>query len=331
MNQKLLFISRDPGGTNQLVALRDTLLGPECQIRATLFDRLKLSAAPEITVIAKDYARVIWQQNQTSYLDWPEIATEAEITNFVTRFCPDQIITSTCHVDDRTEQTVWRIARETGIKTTAFVDSGLNVSLRFTDERGAAVLPDQVSLIEGDAAGALTALGLPETAIFISGDLYQDFAKRTARGYVKDKLRREWGAGDRDFLILFPSDYVREMQALGLVFEVTEFDCLNCLLDLLKSGDISKYLKDARPPYRVVIRPHPKDAAGKYDRYPAKSSADLVIVVNNRGAGTDAVLSSGLVAGLGSFLMNEARMLGVGVLELEPIVKSRKDHKKTVS
>lgn len=331
MTQKLLFISRDPGGTNQLVALRDTLLGPASQIRSTLFDRLKLSAAPDIIVIAKDYARVIWQQNQTPCQHWPEIQTEAEIADYVTSFCPDQIITSTCHVDDRTEQAVWRVARKAGIKTTAFVDAGLNISLRFTDERGAAELPDQVSLIDGDGAGALTALGLPATDIFVAGDLYQDFTRRMAQGVEKDNFRREWGTGDRDYLILFPSDYVQEMQALGLVFEVTEFDCLNCLLDLLNSGDISKYLKGARPPYRVVIRPHPKDAAGKYDSYPAKSKEDLSIVVNNRGSGTDAVMSSGLVAGLGSSLMNEARILGVGVLELEPIVKSRKGHKKTVS
>ncbi len=329
MSCNILFISRDPGGTNQLVGLRDVLLGQDGEDRAALFAQLGLSSGPDITLLAKDYAKVIWQQNGVVYEDWPNIESEQEIIDYLTDLAPDLIVTSTCHVDDRTEQTVWRVARQLGIRTTAFLDCGLNISLRFTDDLGQTVLPDRVYMIDKKATGTLLSLGLPAQDMFISGDLYLTYAK--AKGIAKGKLRHEWGVMDEEYLIVFASDYISEMQAMGVSFEITEFDCLNCLLDLMKSGEISKYLEGITGPYRLIIRPHPKDTAGKYDNYPDKSHENLEILISNSGSGADAILSADMVAGLGSSLMGEAKVLGVGVLELGSIVTDGKDHKKTVS
>lgn len=333
MKHKILFISRDPGGTNQLVALRDILMGQRCDNRTNLFARLDLSATPDVTVIAKDFANIIWQQNDIAVEVWPNIESEADIALYLAGFNPDQIITSTCHVDDRTEQVVWRMARQLGIKTTAFLDSSLNTGLRFKDDLGQTVLPDRVSLIDEKAAASLQSLGLVADAIFMSGDLYRAYvrAKAKEKGNVTARLRSDWGGKDGEYLILFASDYIREMQAMGVDFEITEFDCLACLLDLLNSGDIAKYLENSRPPYRLVIRPHPKDTPGKYDDYPRRGMENLTILIDGNGASTDAVLSADIVAGLGSSLLNEARALGGDVLELGPIVVSRRDHKRTVS
>ncbi|HEC01332.1 MAG TPA: hypothetical protein ENI91_06545, partial [Sphingomonadales bacterium] len=204
---KLIFISRDPGGTNQLVALRQILLGPDSDARTALFRNLDLPDKPEITIIAKDYAQKIWQQNGITAQEWPE----ADIPDFLNALKPDQIITSTCHVDDRTEQAVWRAARALGIKTTAFLDSIHNIELRFRDDVGDIILPDRLSLIDEQAAGVVRSLGLEH--IFISGDLYLNHARHKANNQL------DWGAEAGACVILFASDYIREMQALGVQFD----------------------------------------------------------------------------------------------------------------
>ncbi len=314
---KLVFISRDPGGTNQLVALRQILLGPDSDARTALFRNLDLSVPPEITIIAKDYAQKIWQQNDITPQEWPEL----DIPTFLNALKPDQIITSTCHVDDRTEQAVWRAARALGIKTTAFLDSIHNIELRFRDDEGGIILPDRLSLIDEQTVGAARSLGLEQ--IFISGDLYLNHARHKANNQL------DWGAEAGACVILFASDYIREMQALGVQFDITEFDCLDQLLDLISSGEITHHMPDAHPPYHLVIRPHPKDTPGKYDEYIARTCENLTIVIDDRGAGSDAVRASHMVAGHGSSLMTEARALSVPVLELEPIVRRRKETEKT--
>ncbi|MBL4612532.1 MAG: hypothetical protein JKY91_02205 [Emcibacter sp.] len=330
MRQKILFISRDPGGTNQLVALRDILLGPDCDSRTEAFGHLGLSSAPDITVIAKDYAKAIWQQNSIAVLDWPDHDVMADIGGYLAGFGADQIITGTCHVDDRTEQAIWRAAKVLDVKTTAFLDSSLNISVRFMDDSWQEVLPDRVSMIEESARQRLQALGLTQEALFISGDLYKSYiqaqVKGPAKAKVRSRLRQSWGVKDKECLILFASDYIQEMQARGVHFQVTEFDSLTCLLDLLKSGDIQDHFPGAIPPYRLVIRTHPKDTVGKYEAYPAQSTKNVTILIDEAGPATDAVFSSDIVAGLGSSLLKEAGALGVEVLELGPIVIRRKAH-----
>jgi len=317
---KILFFSRDPGGTNQLVALRSILSEQgEGAKSHPLFDHLNISAGPNIIVIAKDYAHVIWRQNEFEALDWPDISSEEDVTSYLDSFSPDHIITSTCHVDDRTEQMVWRVAKRLAIKVTAFLDSHHNIAVRFKDDQGEVILPDQVSVIDEAAIPALLSLGFVKRDIFISGDLYQNYF--ISRQRDKSLAAREWEARKGESLILFASDYIHEMQAMGFTFEVTEFECLDRLIDILNAGEGRKYLKGNCAPYPLIIRPHPKDTPGKDDDYPRRSTQKLVIVISAIGASLEAVMSADLVAGLGSSLLNEAKALGVDILALGPLAK----------
>ncbi|MCF6216527.1 MAG: hypothetical protein L3J58_10190 [Emcibacter sp.] len=327
---KILFFSRDPGGTNQLVALRSILSEQDEGGRNhPLFDRLNISGKPNIIVVAKDYAHVIWRQNGFEALDWPDILSEEEVAGYLAGFSPDHIITSSCHVDDRTEQMVWRVARQLAIKVTAFLDSHHNIAVRFKDDQGEVILPDQVSVIDEVAMPALISLGFAKKNIFVSGDLYQNYFISSKR--YKSLAAREWGGQEGESLILFASDYIHEMQAMGLTFEVTEFECLDRLIDILTTGERREYLKGHCGPYRLIIRPHPKDTPGKYEAYPQKSTRELTILISSIGASLEAVTSADLVTGLGSSLLNEAKALGVGILALGPLVKKCKDSQKTIS
>ena len=325
---KILFISRDPGGTNQLVALYDILQRQQNNI---LFDHLDLCPGPEITVIAKDYAGEIWRQNGISYQDWPDLETEDDLLHFLTALSPSQIVTGTSHVDDRTEQMVWRVARRLGIKTTAFLDSDRNITTRFRNDGGEVVLPDQLSVLDENSVQAALSLGLARSMIFISGDLYGHHVKSMATRNAPPETIPEWQAKNGESLILFASSYIREMQVMGLAFDVTEFDCLDCLIELLISGDITAYRKEIKKPYRLIIRPHPKDTPGKYEGYRDRATENLAIVIDNSATSLAAVGASHMVAGMESALVKEAEMLGVATLELGAIVRNRKDHKKTVS
>ncbi len=331
---RTLFFSRDPGGTNQLVALRSILSEQSGEHKDhPLFDRLNISGRPDIIVTAKDYAHVIWRQNGFEALDWPDISSEEDVASYLAGFSPDHIITSTCHVDDRTEQMVWRAARRLGIKVTAFLDSHHNIAVRFKDDQGEVIMPDHISVIDETVIPALLSLGFGERNIFISGDLYQNYFMNRKRD--KSLAPRAWGAEKGESLILFASDYIHEMQAMGFTFEVTEFECLDRLIDILNAGEGRKYLQGHCGPYRLIIRPHPKDTPGKYDDYPRRSTQKLVIVISATGASLEAVMSADLVAGLGSSLLNEAKALGVDILALGPLakkmVRNRKDSQKTIS
>ncbi len=329
---KILFISRDPGGTNQLVALRELLLGQkdEAQKKA-LYVQLGLSGSPEITIVAKDYARGIWMQNSVEPLNWPNLRSSHDIINYLLEFNIDQIVTSTSHLDDRTEQVIWRLASRISIKTTAFLDYDLNLEARFRDDKGRKIFPSQVAVINQSAIEPLTVLGMEKKNIFVAGNLYQEYIKKQGVSDVKNRLYSIWQADEREKLILFASDYIREMQALGMTFDVTEFECLDCLIEILSSKKDTSQLKGISEPYRLIIRPHPKDRRGKYDRYLSKNTDNLTIIIDQNGTSVEAVSTSNMVAGLGSSLLDEARILGVETLELGPIVKRRKDQQKTVS
>lgn len=322
MSERLLFISRDPGGTNKLVALRDILVGDACNLQKRLFLELGLLKIPEITIVAKDYAKTIWQQNDIGFLDWPDLKSKDDIAAYIGRFNPDHIITSTCHIDDRTEQMVWRAAKILNIPTMTFLDTGKNIEIRFTDDDGHITLPDRVAVLDDSSIEPLLSLGLPRSMIKVVGSLTQDYLTRHLNGNATEDLWTQWDVQEGETIILFASDYVREMQDLGFVFEVTEFECLDFLIEQLATQPDFAGLK---APYRLIIRPHPKDTPGKYDDYPGKTAPSLSIRVDASGPSGSAILASDTVAGLGSALLNEAKILGVSVLELGERVKHRKD------
>jgi len=330
--RKILFISRDPGGTNQLVALRDILLGEQGEAKKSLFQKYFNVPDPfDIIIVAKDFARATWLENGVEPLCWPDLDSVHDITMYVMDFSASHIVTSTCHLDDRTEQLIWRLAKRLAVKTTAFLDSGLNIEARFRNDSGNLVFPDQLSVNDEETIPHLLSLGFPQENLLVSGDLYQNFIKKNAHNYMQNILRTEWGATATERIILFASDYVREMQALGVQFEITEFECLNCLIDMLTHEDASEDLKGMKGPFRLIIRPHPKDTDGKYDAYPQMSTKNLHILVNGTGSAIEAISTSDLVAGLGSSLLGEAKTLDVDVLELAPIVQKNKARQKIVS
>lgn len=304
-----------------MVALRSILLEKESNTKQQmLFDHFGLAGHPEIIILAKDFARVTWQQNGIDVLPWPVGMSPDAVAQQIMSYTPDHIVTGTGHIDDRTEQMVWQIARQINIKTTAFLDSSVNFNLRFQDNKGCAIFPNFISVLDRNDVSSLEKLGFKNHNIMISGDLYHDFIKRKPKSALKKKMLMAWGARPSEFIILYASVYIQEMQALGVEFDITEFQALDYLIDRLEKN----CLAEKSGPYRLIIRPHPKDSLGKYDKYPEKSTKNLTIIISDEGSSLDAISASNRVAGLSSALLEEAKILGVEVTALEPLIKSRK-------
>ena len=314
--QKILLFSRDPGGTNQLVAVRDLLLSANRQDRQ-IFAPLGLSAAiPAIRIVAKDYARDIWKRLDADYHDWAEVGLGRLFEDFV----PDLVLTATGHVDDYSEQEVWRQARSQDIPSAAFLDSADHVQDRFLDATGGKIFPDHVYVFDRQSAADLSGMDFPAGHIHITGDLYAGYLGRQDNPEAVRDIRSAWNSQPGESIILFASDYISEIGLAGFEDKVSEFECLDYLIDGLEELAAASGLSG---PFRLVIRMHPKDTPGKYDAYPDKSQLGLTIMINNQGLSQDAVRAADLVAGMRSALLREADVFGTPVLRLIPLVLNK--------
>jgi len=308
--KKILFLSRDPGGTNPLVALHDILSGKEGVLFEKLCNDKKLEDNLELVILAKDYAITSWQDFGIQPLKWQDKILDNDVRAYLETLKPDWIITSTSHVDDSTEQDLWRLVEDLHIPTTAVLDSSHNVAMRFQDRDGQPVRPGDVFIPDEAARDILIAAGFSSDDLLIIGDVYGDFIKNTKSHKNVEMLRRQWGADKGDCLILFASDYISEAIKAGYSYDVTEFQYLDCFIEMLENGAIGKYHKALKPPYRLMIRPHPKDTPGKYDHYMAYQSDKISILQNSQGSSIEAVQAADVVVGMSSSLLHEAEVLG---------------------
>jgi len=309
----ILLFSRDPGGTNQLVALRDILLNkkPPYQQIAEVLD---ISEQINIQILAKDYAKDIWNNNSISSCAYHSIE------NHLDDLKPDLILTATSHMDDHSQEDMWEHARQRGIKTACFLDISGNIALRFQNANGQYVFPDDIFLLSQDDCQVFIDLGLPQSRLHVIGDLYADYIKNCSADADGLNLRALWKINPTDSVILFASDYITEMMAEGMAFQVTEFEGLDLLLELLQKDKIP----DITGPYRLIIRPHPKDKPGKYDHYLDRNFQNLSLIISDQGTSLDAVKVADVTASVGSSLLNEAEVLGRATLNLTPLCL---DHK----
>lgn len=324
--KNILFVSRDPGGTNPLVALHDIFSGNK---NLEIFRKFKsLERDLNLSILAKDYAVAVWESFGITPEKWQDKIVDNNIISYLSSLKPDWIITSTSHVDDRTEQNIWQTAKALGIATTAVLDSGHNVALRFQDDAGNLVAPSELFVPNEAAKNDLLSIGIEENNILITGDLFGDFIKDIKPGEIVQALRNEWRGEGQETLILFASDYISEAIEAGYSYGVTEFQYLDCLIEMLENGAIGHFQTDLEPPYRIIIRPHPKDTPGKYDPYEKYKSEKIIIKQSDRGNSLEAVQAVDIVAGMSSSLLHEAEVLGRDTLRLMTIYPDYRDLQK---
>ncbi|MBL8833919.1 MAG: hypothetical protein JNL71_16130 [Rhodospirillales bacterium] len=310
-----LFFARDPGPTNQIAAAWHLCgeagpLVPEGaeKFRADLApfaaERLALARGPAVAALAR--AGIASESVADAFgAPGPRAAREAAAVSFLRARGVGVVVTGTSDVDEDLDRILWAAARSAGIESHVFLDHPANLAARFRDAGGELLLPDKLYAPDEGYRAALAAASVDFPDLRIVGPIHENrlAAGRTAAFAARGKLRALWGATDCDHVVLFASECGREMEAVGRkapydeIVELTKYT-----ENLARSGAGTRTI--------LVVRPHPRDAAGKYDAWSKAAPAMLRCVVSAAGAPAEAILAADLVVGMDSTMLREARVLG---------------------
>lgn len=287
MMKKILFFSRDPGGTNVLIPLI-----------------LKLEAEYELSIWGKDGAINRYQMQGILCNDIAEYygsnIKPNNIKDFLQREKPSLVITGTS-ADDYTEKYLWEEAEKLGIFSFAVLDQWMNYGIRFSPytlgesdkfngNRTISYLPSKVLVMDELSREKLIEEGVPEKNIAITGQPYLEFFSSMIRNISEDdikKYKRQMKILENEKIIVYASEDISKMfcdteeKYYWGYNEKTTFKQIKNVLNIEK--EIAENTK-------VIIRPHPKedidywkrfienDKSGKYV-LDEKSSSKLLIAV----------------------------------------------------
>lgn len=317
--RSVLVFSRDPGPTNLLIALVERLSSAasedELEGIATLRQKIDRSHA---TIMARDPGVRMWQQAGFSPTSWRDRSKEA-----ARRLLLDSeaafVLTGSSDVDEFGDRDLWQAARSLGLESHVVIDHPANLRTRFNDREGNPLWPDYLYVADYDFAERLVKIGHERSRVRVIGDLHHARLKRRAVD-VKDadiaNLRRGWGADEKTHVILFASECAREMLIAGCPSQYDEIAVLEDLLGTLENGETPGPVRANPDDVLVVIRPHPRDAAGKYDEIASGYAGCLRVIVSGEAGVELAILSSDVVVGMNSSFLYEAYELKRPVVSL---------------
>lgn len=321
MMDHLLLFARDPGATNQILAFRRLIAeGTPVDLEKTtsvLAKTLPLPPkSPAITILAKDNACVRLTSAGLPFVAWEDFITPLDsdinpVSVLRDKFQSDgitHVVTGVSDNDDKSHQKIWQAAKLAKIPCVTLLDDDTNLPARFLNEDGAVVWPDLIYAVSEKSRLTLLNLDIPASAIDVITNLHLSWIleQNSAENSRKAReLRTKWGVGDNDLVVLFASQPVREMCDFGKPANFDEFACLTQLFEILNQNQI---------PSLVVIRPHPRDAPGKYNHLAGDGPPRTII--SDEGIPVSAILAADSVAGMTSMLLQEAAVLSRPVIRL---------------
>lgn len=316
-----LFFARDPGPANQVAAAWHLCaeIGPLVpegaeKFRADLAPfasaRFALARGPAVSALAR--AGIPSESIETGFgAPGPRAAREAAAAAFLRARGVGAVVTGTSDVDEDLDRVLWAAARLAGIESHVFLDHPANLAARFREASGQFLFPDKLYAPDERYRAVLAEAGVNFPDLRIAGTIHENrlAAGRTATFAARGQLRALWGATDSDHVVLFASECGREMEAVGRkapydeIIELTKY-----AESLARSSEGAKAI--------LVVRPHPRDVAGKYDAWNRAAPAALRRVVSAAGAPAEAILAADLVVGMDSTMLREARVLGRAYLSV---------------
>jgi hypothetical protein len=310
----LLIFSRDPAPTNYLIAMMERLKMPAerdevaglVALRSAIGDRV-----PAAVIAVRPEAEPLWAA--AGYLTrlW-EGSDEASAIELIRNSGADVVLTGTSDIDEQRNHLLWRGAKAAGAESHVVLDHPAGLDRRFRSDTNELVLPDWIYVSDDILRQRAVAVGLPAHRIRIFGDLHLERLRRRDAARTKEdlaSLRAQWGVGPADFAILFVSECAREMKALGRSSNFDEVVLFGELLQKLRNGELPAGDR-ADAAVSVVIRPHPRDAAGKYGEVLGAHSAPPRVIVSSEGDSDTAVSAADFIVGMDSSLLYEAHALG---------------------
>jgi hypothetical protein len=310
----LLFFSRDPGGANVLVALYETLTaGDEPPFGGGMADDLRSffrigADVPHIRAYAKDFAAAVWERQGYTVETWPA-DTNAETV--LRRAGVGGIVTEASSIQDRTCGTIWRAARTLEIPCAAVLDHTTNITARFVADDDTPIFPDRIYVLDDASKRALIDAGYPADSVAVYPNIHLERAATLAGGVdgdTSDALRRAWHTEPGGTVVLFASECASEMVAAGHERYMDEFAVLAAIVERIRNQASFGPVPTDPATTVLVIRPHPRDTEGKYNRF--EQAAEPRIVVSTDGTSLEAAKAADVVVGVKSMLLQEAATLG---------------------
>lgn len=299
---RFLFFSQDPGGTNVLIPI----------IR-------ELGGTAYIAVIGKDNAIPIYERQGIPFIPINKITDKFDVENMkriIANYRPDMVITGT-GAADFFERYIWVASRELSIKSIAVLDSWCNYGLRFSDctfknmeqydeKHKIAYLPDRLLVMDQDAKTECEKEGIDGNIIYPCG---QPFLQKLSDSFAHvdqndvEFYQQRVSGGAKKKIIVYASDnlsdsFFPDARAFWGYDEKTIF------FDILSA--IEKVCSK-KENYVLVIRPHPKEKAGTWER--VLNSLDLKglkVVIDGTVNEEIAISSADLVIGMWSMFLMEA-------------------------
>jgi hypothetical protein len=313
---KVLFFSRDPGATNQLVAVHERLCSSspsDAKAIVALRNRLSLSGhdRPQAVIVGKKYALNVWHAAGLQAEDGDKTTPDELIKRNISL-----VVTGTDDIDEPDTVALWKMAQQNNIPVAVFLDNLVNLEARFRTKDGDLITPDFIYALDQQSSLELTAAGMPPTRVQITENLHLERLKRIANDYqdARKNIRATWQVGDATKVILFASENTTEMAAHGRTPPYDEYAILGALIEDLAQGKTIGDLHSGQDEVTVIIRPHPRDTAGKYDA--SVSTAVPAVKISSAGTPLEAILAADLVVGMDSALLFEAQTLGQPALSL---------------
>jgi hypothetical protein len=312
--RSLLVFSRDPGPTNQLVAVVERLSAPAVRGEPAGIGALRAaaSATGAVKIAARGPGASIWREAGQEIIPWQ--GTDDQAAEALIAECDaGLLLTGASDIDEPGDRVLWRAARARRISSHVVLDHPANLGRRFRDDAGDVILPDWVYAPDAVFAERLVAAGVPRERIRLTGDLHharlRDLAARVEKGEI-ERLRRSWGGDPSKTIILFASECGREMTKAGRSYPYDEVAVLGDLVKTLGTGKLPDNRNSDPRSLLLVVRPHPRDAAGKYDEWAAPRAEGLKTVISAEGSSHVALMAADLVVGMNSSLLYVAIELG---------------------
>jgi hypothetical protein len=310
-----LFFSRDPGPTNQLVAVHAQLASGK--VDASLAALAARARGVTLLVHGKPPGDAVWRRAGIEPVRWQEHLDDAGLDALLARLDVAVVITGTSDIDEPTDRRLWRAAARRGIESHVFLDHPANLDRRFFDDDGSVTSPTMIYAPGENYRLSLTALCIPRSRVTITGDLHLTKLAREAAPLdqtIRRALRSQWRANDDTLVVLYVSECNAEMAVAGRPSAYDEFATLDRLIAKVRMYETLSGVAMFPDTSLIVVRPHPRDRIGKYDAW--RDTIAPRLIVSDAGAPLDAVRAADLVAGVSSTLLREASALGCRVMPL---------------
>jgi len=312
--------SRDPAPTERLIAVLDAIR--TAPVQGEMAGLASLRSEYEATccafeIISRPPGLAMWQQAGFSVRSWDQ-CDDSAATDLLVTIRASIVMTGTSDVDEPADRALWRAARAAGVASHAVLDQRINLGQRFTDADGAITYPDWIYVSDDEFGTMIAKIGVPANRIRVIGDLHLENLKRRMAGMSEERLsqiRTQWGVPSGRRIVLFASETMREKAVAGYPVPYEEMAELERLLAALDAGGHPAAQGSAPSEICVVVRPHPRDTAGKYDGYAGVSASGLKVVVSSAG-GLESIKAADIIVGMNSSLLHAAVVSGLAVLSL---------------